>query len=340
MVDHIQSPVPRMTRWTPADTNDIPSRQNEPGLLEYQAAAKVLYRRAERLYYVQLVLGVIVPVLLAIANLVLARLSIDAAERASFAAWGALYGLVMMLLDELVFDGRQQKWKRDAATAQETFDTTLFLLPWRRAKVGDPLETPDVHRWAKSWRRTDPSFTLVRDWYAPGVRCAPLHVARVICQRTNLWWDSRLRQEYAFLLGVFAGLLLVLAFAVSKLLGVNVDGLLLAISTLAPAFRWSVRESKRHRATAATLDRLCSRARELQNGILADAIDIVMAEQHSRELQDDIFDHRRSAPIGNDWLYRFRRGEFEQAMRVDADGAIREYRERRGLPPCEPTGSP
>ena len=329
-----------MTPSTAADTNDIPSRQNEPDLLERQAAAKVLYGRAERLYYVQVVLGVIVPVLLAIANLLLARLSIDVTDRASFAAWGALYGLVMMLLDELVFDGRQQKWKREAATAQEMFDRALFRLPWRRAKVGDPLETPDVHRWAKSWRRTDPSFAMVRHWYAPGVRCAPLHVARVICQRTNLWWDSRLRQEYALLLGVFAGALVVLAFVVSKFLGLDVDGLLLATSTLAPAFRWAVRESKRHRATAETLDRLCSRARELQDGMVDDTVDVASAEQHSRELQDDIFDHRRSAPIGNSWLYSLRREEFEPAMRVDADRAIREYRERRGLPPCEQTGSP
>ncbi|HET7552696.1 MAG TPA: S-4TM family putative pore-forming effector [Gemmatimonadaceae bacterium] len=324
-----------MTRSPAADSNDIHTLQNEPGLLEYQAAAKVLYRRAELLNRIQFGLGVLLPVLVAVANLALPGLVIGRTiDRGSFAAWGALYGIVIMLLDELVFDNWQLSWKRDAATAQEMFDTTLFRLPWRRTKVGEPLETEDVHTWASRWRRVDPSLEMVRDWYAPTVRCVPLYLARVMCQRTNLWWDSKLRQQYALLLGIFAFSLAVLAFAVSKYLGLDVDGLLLATSTVAPAFRWAVRERKRHRATASTLERLCTRARELQDRIMADTVDVASAEQQSRELQDDIFDHRRSAPIGISWLYRIRRSEFEPAMGVNADHVIREYREKRGLPPC------
>lgn len=320
--------------------NDLPARQNAPEVLDYQAAAKVLYRRAERLFYLQFALGVVIPVLFAIANLLLPNLSIaSTVDKAAFAAWGALYGLVVMLLDELVFDAWQQRWKRDAATAQEVFDTTVFQLPWRRAKVGVPPEVSDIHRWAKGWQHVDSSLTKVRNWYAPVVRCVPLHLARVICQRANLWWDSRLRQRYGLLLGVFSIALAILAIAVLKYLGLGVDELLLATSTLAPAFRWSIRERSRQMTAASTLDRLCVQARDLHDGIMAGQVDSVEATQQSRALQDDIFDHRRSVPIGLTWLYAILRPNFESAMNVNAERSVREYRERNALPPCEADAS-
>ncbi|MGQ0713719.1 MAG: S-4TM family putative pore-forming effector [Gemmatimonadaceae bacterium] len=325
-----------MTPVAATDTNDIPTRQNTPEALDCQAAAKLLYRRAELLFYLQFALGVIVPVLVAIANLVLPQLPFAVnVTRTSFAAWGALYGLVIMLLDELVFDDWQQGWKRSAATAQEMFDTTLFKLSWRTTKVGTPLEGSDVHNWAKTWRRGDPSLKKVRDWYAPIVGCVPLHLARVLCQRTNLWWDSRLRQRYGFILGAFAVVLAVLAAAVFKYLGLDVDGLLLATVTLAPAFRWAIRERRRQLAAASTLDRLCSRARELHDDIAAHRVDLLDAGRQSRELQDDIFDHRKSVPIGLSWLYNILRPHFEVGMRVDAERSVRDYREQHGLPQCE-----
>ena len=325
-----------MTRAAVSDTNDIPLRQNTPAILDCQVAAKVLYRRAERLFHLQFVVGVVVPVLIAITNLLLPRLPLTAnLSRTSIAAWGALYGLVIMLLDELVFDDWQQRWKRCAATAQEMFDTALFELPWRTAKVGSPLEFSDVHTWAKKWRRTDPSLSEARDWYAPIVGCAPLHLARVLCQRTNLWWDSKLRRHYGLILGAFATLLAIFTLTVVKYLGLDVDGFLLAVSTLAPAFRWAIRERKRQLAAATTLDRLCTRARDLHDEIIADSVHPVDALRQSRELQDDIFDHRRSVPIGISWLYGILRSNFEVGMRVDAERSVHEFRKQRGLPPCE-----
>jgi hypothetical protein len=318
-----------------ADTNDIPARQNTPDVLDYQAAAKVLYGRAERLFYLQFAVGVVIPVLFAIANFVVPKLPLGTSvDKASFAAWGALYGLVIILLDELVFDAWQQRWKRDAATAQEAFDTAVFQLPWRRAKVGPPPEASDIYAWARRWQRVDPSFAKVRNWYAPVVRCAPLHLARVVCQRANLWWDSRLRERYGFVLGSFAVALAILDIAVLKYLGLGVDEILLATSTLAPAFRWAIREQKRQKAAASTLDRLCSQARDLHDGVVAEEIDARDADRQSRELQDDIFDHRRSVPIGLSWLYGILRPDFESAMQSNAERSVREYREKHGLPPC------
>ena len=339
MVHNLQSRVSRVRTERSGDTNDIPIRQNTPEVLNYQAAAKLLYRRAEWVFYVRAAVGVGMPVLVAIANLVLPRLAFAASlNKTSFAAWGALYGLLVMLLDELVLDQWEQDWKRNAATAQETFDTTLFGLHWRGAKVGAPLEVGDVHTWAKGWQHRDRTLVKVRNWYPAIVRCVPLDFASVVCQRANVWWDSRLRQRYATILGAFAYGVVVLAALVAKYFGLDVDGFLIGISTVAPAFRWAIRERKRHRASASTLVRLCDRARELHDGIIDDRADVAEARQQCRELQDDIFDHRRSAPIGFTRLYKILRPDFEPAMQASAERSVRDYRERRGLPPIEDVG--
>jgi len=80
---------------------------------------------------------------------------------------------------------------------------------------------------------------------------------------------------------------------------------------------------------------MCTRVRELYDGILVDRVDAADAERQSRELQDDIFDHRRSVPIGHSWLHGVRRPDYETAMQANADRSISLYRARYGLPPCD-----
>jgi predicted pore-forming effector associated with SMODS systems len=144
--------------------NTIPAQQNTPEVLDCQLAAQVLYRRAERLFDTQFVTGVVVPVAFSVLNLVLAKSTIGQSwDRASIAAWGALYGVVIMLLDELILDHEQKRWKRTAAVAQEMFDTSLFNLPWRRTKAGPKLTIADIHNWAERRRRVDPSLRTIRN---------------------------------------------------------------------------------------------------------------------------------------------------------------------------------
>lgn len=310
--------------------NAIPAQQNTPEVLDCQVAAQVLYRRAERLFYAQLIAGVVVPVAFSVLNLVLAKSTLGQSwDRASIAEWGALYGVVIMLLDELVLDHEQKRWKRTAAVAQEMFDTVLFNLPWNRTKAGPKLAIADIHKWAARHRRANPSLKTIRDWYSSAVGHVPLHVARVMCQRANTWWDSRLRESYASYLRGFAIFIGLGVVAGALYLDFSAAELLVATSTLAPAFRWAMREYRRQKSAALTTEALCGRGRELYDDLLSDRIDAAEAARVSRELQDDIFDHRQSVPIGHSWLHRLHRPEFESAMQADAEQSVREYLERR-----------
>ena len=311
------------------NANDISQRQNAESVIQYQAAAKTLYRKAEKLFYAQVWFGVAFPVLFAIVNLVLPGWSVSRLRREHIAGWFALYGFVMLLVDEFLIDRAQQGCKRKAATAQEMFDVELFHLPWNTTKVQERLDPSDVAELAAKSLPTVQSASLLRDWYPPVVGDVPLEIGRLICQRTNLWWDSKLRRWYATGLFTFAAILVCLAVISAKVFVLNLDRLLISLITVGPAFRWAIREGNRHRSLADRLDRLCSRAKELQVAVLESRLSTEQARQASRELQDAIFDHRSTAPIGISWLYRIFRKKFEAGMRVNAEEVVLEYRAKQ-----------
>ena len=309
-------------------TNDIPLRQNEPRAIQRQAAAEALFRRSARFFYLQTVLGVLIPVALAVLNLVLSQLSVPQPQRQSIAAWFALYGFLMLLLDEFLLDPGQQGAKRRGAVAREMFDVQLFQLPWNATKVHPQPDDAELAEQADKTLRQPASAARMRNWYAPIVGEVPIELGRLICQRTNLWWDSKLRHSYSWGFGTFAGSLVILGLLVAKVLVLNIDGALLGAITIGPALRWAIREGKRHAAVKGTQERLSNRACELQNAFIEDRIAPEDVTSASRELQDAIYDLRATAPIGIRWIYLLSRKRFETGMSVNAEKVVRDYKAR------------
>lgn len=306
--------------------NDLPSRQNENAYINLQAAAKTLYRRAQRWFYLQGILTVAIPLVFALALLLLPEVwPQTAALASSLRAWFALYGVVIVLADDRLLDDVQQDLKKRAATAQEVFDSDLFRLRWRKGKVGQRPAVAETDALAREWRRVDPTFAKVKDWYPPIVGALPLHAARVICQRINIWWDSSMRRKYAGLLSGFAAVLLIGVIATCLALQLSLADTLLAVITVSPAFRWALRERKRQRSTADVLDRQHAAAKELTERVIQGLISEEEATVEARELQDDIYDRRKSAPIGFGWIYSLFRDENESAMNADARDCVEAY---------------
>jgi len=309
-----------------AALNDLPVRQNEDAYLNMQASAKTLYRRAQRWFYLQGMLTVAVPLVFALILLLAPQVWPQAAALASsLKAWFALYGLIVIFADDQLLDDIQQDLKKRAAIAQEMFDTDLFCLRWRKGKVGQRLTVAETDALARKWRRVDPNFVKVKDWYPPVLGGLPIHVARVICQRLNIWWDSGMRRKYATLLSGFAALLLLTVIVACLVLDLSVADALLACITVAPALRWALRERKRQRSTADLLDRQHASAKELSDRVIYGLISEEEATLESRELQDEIYDRRKTSPTGFGWIYSFFRNENESAMMVDASHCVAAY---------------
>src|SRR5262245_19155794 len=100
--------------------NHIPHRQNTDRFLAYIAAAYSTYSRVKDLAAVQMVFTVLFPI----------ALSVLAILRPERKVWAAFSGIVVSLLDVLIFEKLQKDWKKEAAKIQERFDCEIFELEW------------------------------------------------------------------------------------------------------------------------------------------------------------------------------------------------------------------
>src|SRR5437867_298394 len=97
----------------------------------------------------------------------------------------------------------------------------------------------------------------LRDRYPPAVEKVPLPLARLICQRTNCWWDSSLRKKYANALVGILILVVVAVFVIALAQGQSVGQMILTVyAPVAPAILWTVREARRQHEAAEALDKM------------------------------------------------------------------------------------
>lgn len=289
-------------------TNSICTAQNSDRQLERLAAQRALYSSAKRIFAVHALLSTIVA----------SGLSFGALFCSALKPYAVLWGIALAIVDALWLTPRQKKLREDAANIQESFDCEVLGLPWQPLKVGKPVDQETIAEYAALYRRQEPSFESLRDWYPGDVGRMPLFLARVVCQRINAWWDAKQRRRYAFFLVSGVVVLLVAIFGVGLARHMQLADLLLtAIGPLTAGIVLAVRQYKENADAAGRLEKLKDHARDLWNRARAGAAETELATA-SRVLQDELFDNRkRNVPVF-DWIYRLLRFEHEAQMQASA----------------------
>lgn len=273
--------------------------QNEEDQLRLLRARRQVYFDAMILYIIQLFLLVVVPAGGAI-------LSIFAPE---IRPGVALASIAVFVVDVLYLDRAIKSLLRKSAKIGEEFDHATLSLPWNAFAVGEKVTPEEVHRYATAFAKRSDDIKL-RDWYDRGVAKAPLALGRIICQRINIGYDSRLRQVYSEIVRFGAlsliAVIVVLAFAMK----LSLPSLAVAFVPALPVLSWSVREFFQQRDTAAFLQSLISKEEKLWDTAKSSAQEGKLLED-SRQLQDAIFLHRASAPLILPPVYDLLRGQLE-----------------------------
>lgn len=241
--------------------------------------------------------------------------------------YAGVWGIAITLGDLYVLTPRQKTLKLKAAKIQEAFDCDVLDLAWRSVVVGDRPDPEDVAAWSRPRQNDD----VLRNWYPPEVGELPLPLARVICQRANCWWDAELRRRYAkAALGVIAAIFLV-TVTIALIGHFRMDQwLLTVVLPLVPVFILGLRQFSEQKEAADRMDVLRHHAERIWRELLAGAPAESITQQ-SRELQDEIFDHRRRNPLIFDWVYRLLRDHQEELMNRAASDLIEEARTRLNL---------
>lgn len=288
--------------------------QNSEKQLQRLAAQRQLYATAKKVFGWQVIIGG--PVAVAGAVLVLMR--------PEFKVYVASWGLLVALCDLFWLTPWQKSLRGAAARIQEAFDCDVLELKWNDLKAGNHPDPELVKAQSTKYERWAETMPTLKNWYSARVDELPLHVGRIVCQRTNCWWDSTQRRHYAsWLVGIVA-LISVIVCGLALSGGASLEAFLLkGILPLAPALLLTLRQFTEQQEAADRLDKLKDHCGTIWKAALSRKSKSVLTEM-ARNLQDEILENRRKAPPVLDLIFKHLRNDYEANMNYAADQYVSE----------------
>jgi hypothetical protein len=298
--------------------NSIPQEQNTQCQLERLAAQRQLYSDAKTLQIINVIISV--PLVITWSILV--------AIFPKMAVYAGLWGISAAFLDILVFSRLQKSAQEKAAKIQQLFDCEVLQFNWSSLNCGIRIEPETIIDASTRFKRKNLNYSNLQDWYPVSVGQLPIPQARIICQRSNIRWDSQLRRRYSKWVIAVLVTLTVIVFMIGLIGGLTLEKFLLAVlAPLAPAFVFGLRQYIEHNEAATRLDRLRENAEALLQEVINGRFTPQDLERESYSLQAQIYDNRRRSPLIFDWLYSRLRRKDEEQMNKGAEALIQELKQ-------------
>jgi hypothetical protein len=294
------------------------ARQNDLANLAKQAAARVWYGEAARLGRWRFGLVVALPVLAGVGNALWALFWPTVATEVQQLARSltALTALALWLLDEMLMRPFIERRRRQAATAQEMFDTTVLDIPWNDLLVGRRPQVADITKAGEALLRNPAQKAQLIDWYRPELLTLEPTLGRVMAQRMNVWWDRDLRETYVWMLIVPCLALLVVPFWAVAVNRSFADAVLI-LACLLPAARALWLAIAANRAAIRRLGGILTYADRIRDECATTPLSAERAYGEARRVQDALFVHRSSVPVGLQWVYQRSRESNETAYAAE-----------------------
>jgi len=241
--------------------------------------------------------------------------------------YSALWGIAITVLDVTVFARQQRSRKEGAAKIQELFDCDVLDLNWHEAKIGRKPDAETIAEAAGRFRRADPNCAALMNWYPPVVGTLPMEIARIACQRANCWWDAKLRRRYANVTIAIVAALTGIVLVASLVGGFTLEKFILAgLVPLLPGLVLGIHHYDEQTDSAKSSDRLKDQAEALWGEGLLGKAGAAGLKAAARDLQDEIYDRRRTSPPIFDWVYQCLRRSYEEQMNKGAEALVAEAR--------------
>lgn len=285
----------------------ISDQQNQPQNLRLLIAQRHIYSRAKQYrkwqMYVIIGLAVISPLFLFLPD--------------TWKLLAGTLGIIWTVLSVLVLGRLEDEKLKQAATIQEQFDTGLYNLPWNSI-LADTRITPELISEANQDFKGNSDD--LKNWYGDLSKIThPLDV--LLCQRSNLVWDWRLRRVYAISVSfltsgylVLGGIALYFPFHQS-LRDILLAWLLPSLS----AFIEGARLASKQFGVAAEKQALEKKIVELwAEGLKQPAW---ISQDVLRQIQDRIYGMRAESPPIPDWF----NDRFHKKYEANMHDAIKEY---------------
>jgi hypothetical protein len=298
--------------------NNIGIKQNEQKQLERLAAQRELYAAGKKIYVFQILTTVLIPIIL----------SVIAVKFKDIEHKAACYGLFAILFDSIILERAIKRRKEKAAKIQELFDCDVLSLQASPFKIIDDVAVEEVLKHYRAHSKIASNIEKIKDWYPKKIQNLPLHIARLICQRENCWWDSNLRKRYVKMLDYLAITILIVmvCFGVMNNL-IFVDLVLIGVALL-PFFQFTIKQRNEHNDAVKRLDELRKNAEDLWKIGLDQSESEDLITEKSRRLQDEVFEHRSKSPLILDVFYNLLRNKDEELINSSTEQRLVEAKQK------------
>lgn len=294
--------------------NTILTKQNEDKQLQRLSAQRELYSSAKNHYYIQLISNIITPITLSILSLFYEKIS----------PYASVAGAMLVLLDIFLLERLIKIKKEKAAKIQELFDCDVLQLQKSPLKIADDITVEEVLDHYHAHGKIPSNIEKIKNWYPSNINVLPLHIAQLICQRSNFNWDTNLRKKYLKLIisigicAVFTVITLGIVRHISAL------SFFLLINAMLPLFQFSIKQVYENRDSISRLRELLLFADSCWNEAI-NGKDEKEVSDGSRRLQDEIYNLRSQNPLIPDFVYKLFRTADENVLNRNATVLIAEY---------------
>lgn len=299
----------------------ITVEQNTERQLHRLAAQRQLYATAKNVFGWQLFLSGLLTVIFAFFVVI----------DSSFKILAVSWGILIILTDIFWLTPWQKRIKDSAAKIQETFDCDVLELPWNDLKAGKHPDHELIKEQSEKYAKKPLKNAPLENWYAhPEIDDLPIHIARIACQRTNCWWDAQQRRTYAFYVIIIVALIFVVVFGLSLKDGFSMENFILKVlAPLSPVFLLGIRQYREQIDSANRLDKLKDYSESLWKDALSKKSKTEITAK-SRNLQDELLEHRRKSPPIFDFIFKRLRNSYNEKMNFGLGELVNEAK-KRGL---------
>ena len=298
--------------------NNIAIKQNEPKQLERLSAQRELYSSAKKYHGFQISFVVFLPIILSFVTI----------QYSNLVQFAAAYGVIIALVDLLFFDEKIKFKKGKAAKIQELFDCDVLQMEVSPLKTIDEITIEEILIHYDAHKKIATNVEKIRNWYPQSVSDIPISMARVICQRANCTWDTKLRESYIEILRAFSILILAGVIIYSLFKDLKFIDFVLLGSTLLPFFQFCIKQNLEQKDAIKRLTELFKYSNYLWVAIINKSKNNEQLTETSRRLQDEIFEHRSKTPLILDFFYNRVRTKDEGVLIRTTDSLINELREK------------
>lgn len=300
--------------------NEIEKIQNQPEMIKIVRAFITMYNRSKQYQAIVLLLTMLFPILGGIA----------AVFKSDLKPFIAILALSFGFIDALLIDKSHKVRMKTAAKLQEQFDCGVLSLEWNKFLAGREVDPEEVDR-ESSCKLSASDEKRLTDWYPTVVKELPIHLARIICQRTNLWYDRELRTRYRSIISWSVVLIVIALVVVSSTTDPTMNSFIITVLVpIFPALNWIIREYYRQTDAMSTLENLKSEIEKLWDKALGNAT-VEEVTKASRDIQDAIFVHRASSPLIFNRIYRLLRPNTESDMNSGAEYWVKQTKKAKGI---------